>query len=1061
MKHFIVKAILVAVVSTLTVFASPIAYGQQNTAQQEGLRGVITDASGYGVVGAGVIVKGTDNGASTDVNGVFSLGNVKPGAVLVVSSIGYKTIEVTWNGGPLNVLLQEDAEMLEETVVIGYGVQKKSVVSASIAKVSSEDLKYVKKTRMDDVLKGLAAGVSVTSASGQPGASPRITIRGNGTINNSNPLFIVDGMHIDGGIDFLNPADIESIEVLKDAASGAIYGARAANGVVLVTTKKGDVGKTHVSYDFQYGISNPWKKLEVLNGTEYALMINEMELNSGKGLKYADPYSYGKGVDWQDIIFNKNAPQVSHQVSASGGNKNLNYYFSTNYQTQEGIVGGNYGRSNYERLTIRGNVNTVVFDAVKERNYLNKLTASVNTSYARIISSGITENSEFGGPLGSAIAMSPLFSPYATDDEAAGILATAQAAGANPVYDKVSGRLLVPVDGIIYNEINNPLADLSLPGSINDSDKIVGTASATLNIWDNLKFTTNFGYDLSFWGSQGYNFTYYMSSKNNRATNEGYKSMNRSFVWQVENVLSYDKSFGKHNIAVTLGQSATSNMGGGVGATRRGLVEENPYKAGIWFTNAQDYSETDLGYGSIYNPHRLSSLFARASYNYDERYLFQATMRRDGSSNFGSNSLYGYFPSFSLGWNFTNEDFLKHNNILSKGKLRASWGKNGNESIGQYVFTTSMNQGNNYVFGAGTGEQIVNGAKPSGFANPDVHWEESVQTNVGADLEFFDGSVTLTADWFVKNTVGMLMSVPIPAYAGDSAPTANVGTMQNRGLEFELGYKRQLGDLFVQVSGNVSYLKNKLINLGNETGYQNYDTHKIGTLTRAENGYPFPYFYGWKTDGIFQNMDEIISYVNAEGALYQPNAVPGDVRFKDLNNDGLIDDSDRDMLGKGMPDVTYGFNINLAYKGFDLGLLFQGVAGVQVFNVTRRTDLAYVNLPKWILGRWTGEGTSNSVPRFTVLDDANQNWRSSDLWVENGDYFRLKNAQLGYTLPSSLTKKALISSIRVYVAAENLFTLTKYRGFDPEISSASTSLGVDRGVYPQARTFLFGVNVGF
>ena len=1060
MKHFFAKAALVAFVTLGMGSVSTFAQ-QQVIAQQEGLSGVVTDASGYGVIGAGVIVKGTTTGTSTDVNGLFSLRGVQPGSVIVVSSIGYKPLEITWNGGSLNVVLEEDTEMLEETVVIGYGVQKKSVVSASIAKVSSDDLKYVKKTRMDDVLKGLAAGVNVTSASGQPGSSPRITIRGNGTINNSNPLFLVDGMHIGGGIDFLNPADIESIEVLKDAASAAIYGARAANGVVLVTTKKGSVGKTKVNYDFQYGISNPWKKLEVLNATEYALMINEMEFNSGKAAKFADPYSYGVGTDWQDYVFNKNAPQSTHQISATGGTKNLNYYFSTSYQSQEGIVGGNYDRSNYERLSIRGNVNTIVFDATRERNYLNKLSVGINTSYARINSRGITENSEFGGPLGSAIALSPILSPFATEDETAAILAATAAAGANPIYDKISGKLLSIVDGVVYNEMNNPLADLSRPGARNDSDKIVGTATATLGIWDNLKFTTNFGYDLSFWGSQGYGFTYYMSSKNYRNTTEGYKSMNRSFVWQFENVLSYDKSFGKHNVAATIGQSASSNMGGGVGATRRGLLEENPYKAGIWFTDAKNYSETDLGYGSIYNPHRLSSIFARASYNYDERYMFQASIRRDGSSNFGANYLYGVFPSFSLGWNFTNEQFLKDNEILSKGKLRASWGKNGNENIGQYVFTTSMYQGNNYVFGKGANETIVNGAKPSGFANPDVHWEESVQTDIGTDLEFLKGAVTFSADWYRKLTVGMLMTRPIPAYAGDSAPTANVGTMENRGWEFEFGYKQQFGDLFFQATANATYLKNTLINLGNDTGWQNYDTHKIGTLTRAQNSYPFPFFYGWVTDGIFQNADEVNDYVNADGELYQPNAIPGDVRFKDLDKDGDIDDDDRGYIGKGTPDWMYGLNINLTYKSFDLGLLFQGVAGVQVFNVTRRTDLAYVNLPKWMLNRWTGEGTSNTVPRFTVLEDPNQNWRSSDLWVEDGDYFRLKNAQLGYTLPSSLTKKALISSVRVYVAAENLFTLTKYRGFDPEISSASTSLGVDRGVYPQARTFFFGINVGF
>lgn len=1060
MKHLFAKVALAALMA-LGLGGAAASARQTVVAQQNVASGVVLDASGSGVIGAGVVVKGTSIGSVTGLDGQFSISGVEPGVTLEISCIGYRSVEVVWNGGPISVVLEEDSEMLEETVVIGYGVQKKSVVTAAIAKVSAEDLRNVQPTRVDDVLKGLTSGVSVTSASGQPGSSPQVRVRGTGTINNSNPLYIVDGMHIDGGIDYLNPTDIESIEVLKDAASGAIYGARAANGVILVTTKKGAAGKTHVSYDFQYGISSPWRKLPVLNATEYAIMMNEMELNSGNPIRFQDPYSFGVGTDWQDVVFNYNAPQQSHQLSASGGSNSLNYYVSAGYQKQEGIVGGNYEHSNYERLSLRTNLNATLFDVRSERSFLNKMEVGLNTSYARINTRGITENSEFGGPLGSAIGMAPTINPYASEAESAAILAAAAAAGANPVYDKISGKLLTVVDGVVYNEMNNPLADLSTPTAYYDSDKIVGSANASLNIWDNLRFTTTFGYDLSFWGSEGYNFTHYKSSKNYRNTTDGYKSMNRAFVWQIENVLSYDKQFGKHYLGLTLGQSATSNMGGGVGATRRGLLEENPYKAGIWFTNAQDYSETDLGYGSKYNPHRLSSLFARLSYNYDERYMFQATVRRDGSSNFGANHLYGVFPSFSFGWNFTNEAFMENVNWLNMGKFRASWGKNGNEAIGQYTFTTTMYQGNNYVFGTGANALIINGAKPSGFANADVHWEESVQTDLGLDLAFLQSSITFSVDWFNKITNGMLMTRPIPAYAGDSAPTANVGSMLNRGWEFELGYKRQMGEFFLQASANATWLHNELIELGNDTGWQNYDTHKIGTLTRGQNGYPFPYFYGWKTDGIFQNVDEVNSYVNADGALLQPNAVPGDVRFKDLDGDGDIDDDDRGMIGKGMPDWAYGLNLNLSWKGFDLGLVFQGVQGVQVFNVTRRTDLAYVNLPKWVLNRWTGEGTSNTVPRFTVLNDPNQNWRTSDLWVEDGAYFRLKNAQLGYTLPSKLTKKFFISSLRLYLAAQNLFTLTKYRGFDPEISSASTSLGVDRGVYPQARTFFMGVNVGF
>ncbi|MDD4256438.1 MAG: TonB-dependent receptor [Bacteroidales bacterium] len=1013
-------------------------------AQNVKVNGTVTGSDGTPLPGVYVVEAGTINGVSTDVDGKYTI-TVPAGSTLNFSYIGYKTQVIPVTGATeINVILEEDSASLDEVVVVGYGTQKKSVVTAAIARVSADDLRNVAPLRVDNALKGLTSGVTVTSSSGQPGSSARVRVRGVGTINNSDPLYIVDGMPIGGGIDYLNPSDIQSIEVLKDAASGAVYGARAANGVILVTTKSGQKGAARVSYDFSYGVQNPWKEYDVLNATEYAILMNEGYLAQGKAPVYADPYALGEGTDWQKEIFNYNAPQLSHQLTISGASDKVNYYVSAGYLKQDGIVGGNFNRSNYERLTIRTNTTYNLMDESAKRNFLHKFTMGVNVAYSRTTSFGITTNSEFGGPLGSALGMAPTLKLYADDPE------TLMAEHPTAVTDPRNGKPFSIVEGSIYNEMVNPLASLSLPGSKGNSDKFVSNFWAELGIWDNLKFKSSFGTDLSFWGSDGWSPAYYLSTKNFREYSEVWSSMNRSLVWQVENVLSYDKTFGKHSIQAILGQSAQGNMGQNLAGGNRYLQEEDPYKANLGFaTGTQEY-QTASGY--VYTPHRLSSLFARISYNYSERYMIQATVRRDGSSNFGANNLYAIFPSASIGWNFTNETFLKNRpDWLTSGKLRASWGKNGNESIGQFRYTTTMASGNNYPFG--NPAVVATGAKPNGFANADIKWEESTQTNVGLDLAFMQSALTFSADWYKKRTTGMLMDIPVPAYSGDSAPTGNVGVMDNTGWEFDLRYRFQIGSVNFNLGGNATYLDNLLIELGNENGWANYDSHKIGTLTRAENGYPFPFFYGWKTDGIFQNWSEVEAGI-------QPKAQPGDVRFVDMNNDGVINDDDRTYIGKGMPDWSFGLNLGFEWKGLDFNAFFQGVYGVQVYNVTRRTDLYYINLPGYMMDRWTGEGSSDRIPRYS-FESANENWRASDLWVEDGSYLRLKNVQIGYTLPKHLTRKIFISNLRIYLSGENVLTFTNYTGFDPEIASGGTSLGIDRGVYPQSKVYTVGINLTF
>lgn len=1023
------------------------------SAQSNSVSGLVTNAqSGETIPGASVVIKGSTQGTITDIDGRFVL-VAKQGDVLQVSFVGMVTKEVTVDGKVVNAQLTSTTTDLEQVIVVGYGVQKKSVVTASIASVSADQLKSVAPTRVDNALKGLAAGVTVTQSSGQPGEGSQIRVRGVGTINNSNPLYIVDGMPIDGGIDYLNPNDIQSIEVLKDAASGAVYGARAANGVILVTTKTGTKGKVSVSYDFSYGWQSKWKKRDVLNGVEYATLMNEGFLNSGQPIRYTNPAEFGEGTDWQDLVFNDNAPVQNQQLSVSGGSDRVNYYFSAGYFSQDGIVGGNYDRSNYERMSLRSNTTYKLIDA-DDRNFLHKMTAGINLSYSNIKSSGISTNSEFGSPLGSALALSPLLGLYAEDQAAI--------AAAHPyaVKDPETG-LYYTIPGDDYNEMTNPVASLQLPGSVGWSDKFVTNFFAELNIWDNLKFRSSFGTDLAFWGDDGWTPIYYLNRNSKSEYSSVYSNMNRGLVWQVENVLSYDKSFGKHNVQAILGQSAKKNTGRNVGASRQDLIEEDPDKANIDFATGLAADGKRDGWGSAWSPHTIASVFTRVSYNYDERYMLQATVRRDGSSNFGSGKKYGVFPSLSLGWNLANEAFLESRpEWITSTKLRASWGRNGNESIGAFGYTSLTSSGNNYTFGSGQGLTEI-GTKPSGLANQNLHWEESEQIDLGLDLGFFDNTLTFTTDYYVKNTNGMLMQMTIPSYVGEAKPTGNVGDMKNSGWEFELGYRFSVSDFNFNIRGNAAYLKNELIALGNSDGFANYDSQQgMGTISRAENGLPFPFFYGRKTDGIFQNQQEVDSYVNSEGNLLQPFAKPGDVRFVDIDKNGQINDNDRTMLGKGMPDWTYGLTVGVDYKGFDLSLFLQGTVGNEVYDASRRTDISYMNLPAYMLDRWTGEGTSNSIPRFT-FQDTNQNWTSSDLMVKDGSYMRLKNLTIGYTLPTQLSRRLFIEKFRVYVMGENLLTFTKYEGFDPEISSGGTSLGIDRGVYPQARVYTVGASINF
>ena len=1047
-KERLLSLLLILMVS-ITVFA-------QNTLYS----GRVFDESGEPIIGASVVVKGTSQGSVSDMDGKFSFEGTE-GATLVISYIGYCSQELRGTKNMV-ITLKEDSKVLTDVVVIGYGVQKKSVVTASIAKVGADELGIAAPVRMDNALKGLVSGVQVTQASGQPGSGSKIRIRGTGTINSSDPLYIVNGMPIEGGIDYLDPSDIESIEILKDAASGAVYGSRAANGVVLVTTKKGKIGKVSVSYDFSYGWQNPWHKRNMMNATDYTTMMKEAAGYAGMTDIDEKLASFGKNnTDWQDVVFNSNAPVQNHHLSISGASDKLNYFLALGYYNQEGTIGGNYGRSNYERLSINSNTNYVIFDDSKERNWLKKLTIGSDLSYSRINNTNIETNSLTGSALGNAIFLSPLMGVYADDPANLEATYADQIKQYGPlVVDKVTGRLLsIPTQD--FNEITNPLGYLSLPGTKYNSDKFVANFYAEVALWDNLKFRTSYGVDLSFWGEDGWNYPYYLGVNAHNDKSSVTSQMNRGLRWQVENVLSYDKTFGKHSLNVVLGQSAIQYKGRYLSGSAQDLIAIDGTKANIDFTSGlKTDGKRDVS-GSRFSPHTLASYFARVSYNYDERYMLQATVRRDGSSNFGPNNKWGVFPSASLGWNITNEKFMEHRpDWLSNMKIRVSWGKNGNEAINSFLYTANVAMGSNYAFGGGSSQQVMPGSKPSGTPNKNIKWEESEQTDLGIDLGFFGQALTFTADYFKKTTNGMLKEMSVNSYLGESKPWGNVGVMENSGVEFELAYKYHHNDFNFRVAGNISYLKNKLVDLGNGVGYETYDNvHQIGNVSRAENGMPYPFFWGYKTNGIFQNQSEVDSYVNAQGKKLQPNAQAGDVIFIDYNGDGVIDDADKMMIGKGDPDWTYGLSLTASWKNFDLNMLWAGSIGNDIFDATRRLDLRYVNLPQEMINRWHGEGTSNTMPRFTWTND-NDNYRASDLYIHDGSYLRLKNIQLGYTLPQMLTRKVFINSLRFYIAVENFITITSYKGLEPEISYGTQS-GIDRGYYPQSRTFTIGANIKF
>lgn len=1002
------------------------------------ISGKVSDASG-GLVGAAIVEKGTQNATLSDENGDYSLKVSTKRAILVISFVGYKSQEVAiGNQTNINITLESN-DILNEVVVVGYGTQKKSVTTGAITKVRASDLENMPVTRIEQSLLGRTSGVSITTNSGTPGGGATVRIRGTTTINNAEPLYIVDGVPINGGIEYLNQGDVESIEVLKDAASAAIYGARAANGVIIVTTKKGKKDMMEVTLNTYYGVQNAARKLSLLNAREYATLMNESSVASGGAVLFPDPNALTINTDWQDAVFTKNAPIQNHELSISAGSGRSQYYASFGYFDQTGIVAS--AQSSFQRYSLRFNSTHKINDYITFGNTLG---------YSRNRGRGVADNTEYGSPLSRAINLDPLTPIIETRAD----VLNSTIFRNFPVVRNENGQPY-GISNYVTSEVLNPLAAIQTNQSIGWGDKIAGNVFLEVEPLKGLKYRTSYGVDFGYWGDEGFSPVYYLNAANRLDLNRYSRSQNRGTSWLWENTISYNKRFAeKHNVTALIGTVAERGWGNGISGSVQDIPATSLANASLMYPVPPDKQS----FGGYEYESALLSYLGRVNYDFAGKYLFSALFRMDGSPKFGANYRFGTFPSFSAGWVVSEEAFLQKNPIVNFLKIRGSWGINGNEKIGTFRFVSTMGGFRNYTFGAT--ERLVNGSTPTALANPDLRWEETAQTNIGFDAKIFK-NISLTFDWFKKTTTGMLLDIAVPGYVGNAGPVGNVASMSNTGVELELGYNKTFGDVTFEFAGNVSHIVNTVTNLGLDKEYlvgQTFSPQGL-EITRTSIGQPIGYFYGYRTNGIFQNPAEVSSYRGKDGTLLQPEARAGDFRFVDVNGDGKIDANDRTKIGNAIPTLTYGFNMAVRWKSFDLIAFGQGVGGNQVFRATRRFDLQMANMTTDALNRWTGEGSSNTYPRL-AMNDPNKNFsRSSDFYVEDASFFRLRTLQIGYTLPLSISSRAGIKKCRIYVSGNNLLTLTAYKGFDPEIGGGS--FGVDRGVYPQARFFLVGGSLTF
>ena len=1038
----------VALVALMLAFQAMLGIGAGVLNAQTVKGTVISGSDNEPLIGASVMVEGTKNGAVTDLDGNFAI-SAKNGQTLEVSYLGFITQKVKVTGSVINVTLLEDKQSLDEVVVVGYGVQKKKLVTGATVQLKGDDIAKLNTTNPLSAMQGQTPGVNIVSTSGQPGASMSVTIRGLGTVGNSQPLYLIDG--VGGDITTLNPADIESIDVLKDAASAAIYGAQAANGVVLVTTKSGKEGVSKITYDGYVGWQTLGRKFEMLNANQYMQIMDEALLNS-----YMSPIDWTSlsairdangnvyNTDWIDQAVDNGALTTSHSLAFTGGSKTSTYSISGGYTGQDGLIGGS-DVSYYKRYNLRANSEHKMWNGL--------VTIGEHVGFVYKDSRGMGTGNIYNNNLRSAFSTSPLV----------------------PVYD-ANGNYYSTVDSDWNKNDGNPYGTMMM-NRYNQSKNTSVDANVYVQIEPikNLKFKTVFG--LSYGGSNYRSFTpiyKFTPQSGNGITKVNQSNGNgTSLVWT--NTLTYDFDIKDHHISALLGSETTKYDGESTGSYGVNLTAGFDDWEHAYVENTEKGHADRKVSGGPYDATRGQSFFARLGWSWKDRYMVNATMRADGSSKFAKGHRWGYFPSVSAGWTLTEEDFMKSAaSWLDFLKLRLSWGQVGNANINCYQYlapvTTSKT---NYNFGATGGTDAwVMGAYTERLANEKVKWETSEQYNVGLDARFLRQRLSLTLDGYIKSTKDWLVQAPIRATAGTGGPVINGGDVKNKGIEVGLSWNDNIGrDFTYSVGANFAYNHNEVGNIptldGIIHGKDNQIYSNAEEFYRAENGHAIGYFWGYKTAGLFQNQKEINDWIAAGNGIYQADVKPGDVKYVDVNHDGVINASDKVDLGNGLPKYTFGFNFNLAWKGFDLSANFTGAAGFQIAQSYRNPDSSQANYSRRILKRWTGEGTSNEIPRVTYGDVGN--WLFSDLYLQDGDYIRLQNLTMGYDFKKLISWKGL-SKMRLYFQVQNLFTLTKYDGMDPEIgsfngtdgnSSDSWVSGVDMGYYPHPRTFIVGLNLAF
>ena len=973
-------------------------------AQQITVQGIVKDQTGETVIGASVMEKGTTNGTITGIDGDFSL-NMSSNGTLVVSFVGYKTQEVQVKGQKqLQVVLSEDAEMLDEVVVIGYGTMKKSDLTGAVSSIGNKDIKDSPVSNLGQAIQGKISGVQIVDA-GKPGDNVSIKIRGLGSINNCDPLVVIDGVPTDLGLSSLNMADVERLDVLKDASATAIYGSRGANGVVMITTKRGTEGKGKLAVSANYSFQNATNVPSLLNAAQYAELSNDMMVNSGRNPnpEWANPSELGAGTDWMDELLRTGVMQ-NYTVSYSGGNEKSHYYVSGGFLDQSGIVKS----VNYRRFTFQSNSDAQVLKWLK---FSNNITFSADTKKSGSYN------------IGDALKALPIY----------------------PVKNEDGSWSGPDGNSEWYGSTRNPIGPTELNKSQTDGYNFLANLTAELTFTKWLKFKSTFGYDAKFWFIDNFTPKYNWKPTPTEETSR-YKSDNKSFTYLWDNYFLFDHTFAeKHRVGLMAGMSAQWNTNDYLNAQKNVFMFDNVHE--------MDNGEKMYAIGGNETEWALLSYMARVNYSYEDRYLLTATIRRDGSSRFGKKHRWGTFPSVSVAWRASQEKWFPKNDYINDLKVRAGYGVTGSQaSVGNYSYLASYNT-SVYPFGISSGNQTA--LVSSTLANPYIHWEEVAQTNIGFDASLFNSRVMFSFDAYLKETRDMLVKASIPITSGfeDTTTTyTNAGKVRNQGIEMSLHTINLTGELGWETNVTATYNKNKIKDLNSDVPYYINQINN-SYVTMLAKDYPINVFYGYVTDGIFQNQSEVNTHA------VQPGAEPGDIRFRDLNNDGVINDSDRTVIGNPNPSWLFSMNNSLSYKGFELSVFLQGIAGNKIYNANNidNTGMAAAyNQTTDVLKRWQGEGTSNSMPR-AVFGDPNQNTRVSDRFVENGSYLRLKNITLSYTFPKQWLQKAQIENARLSLSCENVATITGYSGFDPEVGIN----GIDQNRYPISRTFSLGLNFNF